>query len=61
MGKIEPNKNANIVEVTCSTCHRNIIYLKVQDYESNTSPYKSNQITCTECNQGLMLNLTPVQ
>ncbi len=56
MGKVEPNQSINLVELTCTTCQINIIYLKVQDYESNTAPFNATQFTCTECNQGLMQN-----
>jgi len=61
MGKFEPTENNSIVELTCTTCHINIIYLKVQNYESNTDPFNSTQFTCTECNQGLMPNISTVE
>ncbi len=58
MGNFKPKENSNIVELTCTNCQINTIYLKVKDYKSNIEPFKATQFICTECNQGLMQNLT---
>jgi hypothetical protein len=56
MNKNSPPNN-NIIEVTCHNCRLNVIYLRIENAESNEAPFDSNRFTCTECNQGLMQNI----
>lgn len=56
MGLTEINQNSSVVGLTCSSCQTNIIYIKVNDAKPNDAPYKPDQFTCTECNQGFMQN-----
>jgi ribosomal protein L33 len=61
MGKTEPKRNSQIIQLTCSACRVNIVYLKVDNHENNNAPFEHSQFTCTECNQGLMQNHTNPQ
>ncbi len=56
MGLTEINNNLNILQMTCSVCRVNIIYVKFNGEDTETTPYTPKQFTCLECNQGLIKN-----
>jgi len=58
MGKTElQDTKSNIIEITCGSCHVNVIYLRVNEHESRDTPFNHSQFICTECNQGMTQNL----
>lgn len=52
------NSDLNILQMTCSICRVNIIYVKFSGTDNKTTPYMPSQFTCLECNQGLLKNDT---
>lgn len=49
--------NLNILQLTCSVCHLNVIYVTVDKEHNKDTPHQPDKYTCTECNQGLNKNI----
>lgn len=61
MDQTESITNNHIIKFKCSSCHINTIYIKVHNYEINTTPFKTDEYTCTECNQGMIQTILNTQ